>query len=106
MPPPGTFTQVSDTCGVRTDGTIACWGSEATPLGGTFTQVSAGHYHPCGVRTDKTVACWGYNEDGQANRPAGTFTQVSTGVWHTCGVKTDETVVCWGRDDEGQSTPL
>ena len=49
-PPAGTFTQVSagmyHTCGVRTDGTLACWGNnnsgQATPPGGTFTQVSAG----------------------------------------------------------------
>src|SRR5207249_9831732 len=49
-PPMGTFTQVSagawHTCGLRPDGTVACWGNntqgQATPPAGTFTQVSAG----------------------------------------------------------------
>ena len=58
------------TCGVKTDGTVACWGrndlGQATPPGGTFTQVSAGGYHTCGVKTDGTVACWGDNFSGQA----------------------------------------
>ena len=71
------------TCGVRTDGTVACWGSnsygQATPPAGTFSQVSAGGYHTCGVKTDATLACWGYNDFGQATPPAGTFTDVSAG---------------------------
>src|SRR5262245_27776175 len=60
------------TCGVKTDGTLACWG-QATPPGGTFTQVSAGFAHTCGVKTDGTLACWGANGDGQATPPGGTF---------------------------------
>ena len=34
------------TCGLRNDGTVACWGNnlfaQATPPGGTFIQVDAG----------------------------------------------------------------
>ncbi len=49
-PSAGTFASVSagayHTCGVRTDGTIACWGDndygQAAPPGGIFTSVSAG----------------------------------------------------------------
>src|SRR6184192_3174881 len=100
---PGTVSQVSaggyHTCALRTDGTVACWGSnvgpgegfsgaylgQATPPMGTFTQVSAGAWHTCGLRPDGTVACWGNNTQGQATPPAGTFTQVSAGgvggVW-------------------------
>ena len=74
----GGFTQVSagylHTCGVRTDGTLACWGGnsdgQATPPDGTFTQVSAGYLHTCGVRTDGTLACWGRNDSGQATPPS------------------------------------
>ncbi len=58
------------TCGVRTDGTAACWGSDddgrSTPPAGTFTQVSAGAFHTCGVRTDGTAACWGSDGLGQS----------------------------------------
>ncbi|MGB6895914.1 MAG: RCC1 domain-containing protein, partial [Dehalococcoidia bacterium] len=64
-------------CGVKTDGTLACWGrndyGQATPPAGTFSQVSAGGFHNCGVKTDGTLACWGSNSDGQATPPAGTI---------------------------------
>ena len=87
-------------CGVRTDGTVVCWGADAdgqaTPPQGTFTQVSAGGFHTCGVQTQGTVACWGNDEIGQATPPGGTFTQVSAGNSHTCGVQTDGAVACWG----------
>jgi hypothetical protein len=44
---------VSHACGLRTDGTIACWGTnfygESTPPSGTFTQISAGPSYTCAV---------------------------------------------------------
>jgi hypothetical protein len=114
-----TFTQVSagglHTCGVRTDATVACWGSNGNgqstpPATGvtTFTQVSAGFFHTCGLRTDATVACWGSNGFNQSTPPTTgvtTFTQISAGNFHTCGVRTDATVACWGINNSGQSTP-
>jgi len=88
------------TCGLRTDGTLACWGDngfgQATPPAGTFTQVSAGDYHTCGLRTDGTLDCWGWSYYNQAAPPAGTFTQVASGACHTCGLQTDGTLACWG----------
>lgn len=103
-PPSGTFTEVSagndHTCGLRTDGTVVCWGHNGSGLlmvpSGTFTHVSAGNTHTCGLRPDGTLACWGYNTNEQATPPSGTFTEVSGGVVHTCGVRTDGTVACWG----------
>jgi murein DD-endopeptidase MepM/ murein hydrolase activator NlpD len=108
-----TFAQVSaggwHTCGMRTDGSLACWGEDtygqATPPAGTFSQVTAGYEHTCGVRTDGTLACWGDNTYGQATPPAGTFGQVSAGDYHTCGVRTDGTLACWGRNNYGQAAP-
>src|ERR671919_329040 len=59
---PGTVAQLTAggryRCGVRSDGTVACWGAndfgQATPPEGTFTQVSAGggflRGHTCGLR--------------------------------------------------------
>ncbi len=109
-----TFTAVSaggdHTCGVNTDGRLACWGQdwygEATPPGGTFQQVSAGHGHTCGVKADGGVACWGWDGDGEATPPEGTFQQVSAGYRHTCGLKADGGVTCWGWDGSVQGTPL
>ena len=67
--PAGEFISVSagehHTCGVRPDGSVACWGNDAygkaTPPKGEFSSVSAGRHHTCGVRTDGSVACWGTN---------------------------------------------
>ena len=60
---PGRARAAYHTCGLKTDGTLACWGEnsygQATPPAGTFSQVSAGDDHTCGVRTDGTLACWG-----------------------------------------------
>ena len=71
------------TCGLKTDGTLACWGYEPygllNPPPGTFTQVSAGDFHNCGLKTNGTVACWGWTGYDQATPPTGTFTQVSAG---------------------------
>ena len=85
------------TCGVRTDGAVACWGwdehGQATPPEGEFASVSGGFIHTCGVRTSGDVACWGSNTSlsglggtlGQATPPEGEFASVSGGRDHTCG---------------------
>ena len=61
------------TCGVKTDGSVACWGfnvfEQSIPPAGTFTQVSAGYAHTCGVKRDESVACWGNNDQGQSTPP-------------------------------------
>ena len=119
-PPDGSFTSVSagsyHTCGVKTDGSVACWGADhngqSTPPVGSFASVSAGaayvSAHTCGVKTDGSVACWGNNDWGRSVPPADSFTSVSAGESHTCGVKTDGSVVCWGSNesaDHGKATP-
>jgi uncharacterized repeat protein (TIGR01451 family) len=99
----------SHTCGLKSDGTLSCWGSnlegQSTPPAGTFVQVSAGLGHTCGLKSDGTLACWGGNAYGQSTPPLGTFVQISAGDWHACGVKSDGTLACWGDDYSGQSTP-
>jgi alpha-tubulin suppressor-like RCC1 family protein len=69
------------TCGVQTDGTLWCWGSNdhgqigdgavggqyqrlvPTEVGGDFwLDVFAGQSHTCGLRSDHVVACWGSGE--------------------------------------------
>ena len=102
-------------CGVKTDGSVACWGSNsygtASPPAGSFVSVSAGYHHSCGVKTNGSVACWGSNSYGTASPPAGSFVSVSAGYDHSCGVKTDGSVACWGSNElpagdvVGQSTP-
>ena len=95
-------------CGVKTDGSVVCWGSnedwegnlsgQATPPGGSFASVSAGVWHSCGVKTNGSVVCWGSNRDGRSTPPGGSFASVSAGGGHSCGVKTNGSVVCWGSN--------
>ena len=112
-PTAGSFVSVSagvyHTCGVRSDGSVACWGDnedgQSTPPAGSFVSVSAGWYHTCGVRSTGSVACWGSNEYGGATPPAGSFLSVSAGWDHTCGVRSSGSVACWGSDEYGGATP-
>ena len=110
---PGEFASVSTgwchTCGVRTDGSVACWGynryGQASAPAGRFAAVSSGWLHTCGVRLDGAVECWGDDRHGQATPPTGIFATVNAGGWHTCGVRTDGTVECWGQHGQGRATP-
>jgi probable HAF family extracellular repeat protein/uncharacterized repeat protein (TIGR03803 family)/YVTN family beta-propeller protein len=92
-------------CGVRTDGTLACWGAnfagQATPPAGSFMQITAGGSHTCALESNGAVACWG-GAAAQAP-PPGAFIQISAGDSHTCGVGTDGTIACWGTNLSGQS---
>lgn len=115
--PSGTFTQLSvavpsapsagifglpngpNYCGIRTDGTLACWNSAtniAPPPAGTFTRVSVGSEHACALRGDSTLACWGKNRYGETTAPAGKFIDVAAGRSFSCGVMVDHTYTCWG----------
>ena len=51
------------TCGLRSNGSVACWGSDTAgkvkPPAGSFVSVSAGQDDTFGVRSDGSVACWG-----------------------------------------------
>ncbi len=101
-------------CGLRTDGTIDCWGSDwwrqvSDVPSGTFLAVDAGGRHACGLRSDGSVECWGYNTS-DANRlrqdrdwsnraPQGTFAALSVGYNYSCGLLADGTIDCWGDDD-------
>ena len=112
-PAAGSFVSVSalrtHTCGVRSNGSVACWGNpahgKATPPTGSFVSVSAGGNHTCGVRSNGSAACWGGNWDGQSTPPTGSFAPVDAGLNHTCGVRSDGSVACWGENDDGQATP-
>ena len=102
--PPGPYSAISAggyICGVRTDGSIACWGQQYDPgeiPDGPFASVSVGISQACGVKTDGSVRCWGDDSAGQAYSPPGTFVAVSgsgSGRF-SCGLKADGSAMCWG----------
>lgn len=125
-PPEGRFASVSagtyHTCGVRDDGTVACWGAnevfsckpfgpckvdyagQSSPPAGLFRDVSAGERHTCGLRVDATIACWGQNDAGQSSPPPGAFSSVAAGGGFTCGLRMTGGVECWGSNWVGQTT--
>ena len=99
------------TCGVKTDGSVVCWGrpfanvGQLSPPSGSFSSVSAGGNHTCGLKADGSVVCWGANSSGQSSPPSGSFSSISAGASHTCGVKANGSVTCWDYNFAGQSWP-
>jgi alpha-tubulin suppressor-like RCC1 family protein len=71
------------TCAVRTDGRLACWGTnfegrlgngmsrgqvlEPTPVGedADYLEVHATWFHSCALRAGGSLMCWGRNTEGQ-----------------------------------------
>ncbi|HRA33827.1 MAG TPA: RCC1 repeat-containing protein, partial [Acidimicrobiales bacterium] len=119
------------TCALFDDGSVACWGNNASgQLGdGTttnatapvtvtgltnVTSVTAGGSHTCATRSNNTVACWGNNASGQLGNGTTTnattpvtasvtnATSVTAGSGHTCATRTNYTVACWGNNAAGQ----
>jgi hypothetical protein len=98
--PDGRFDVVTSgdgsSCGIRTDGTVACWGHlvyprAAVPAGG-FLRVSA-YVCVCGVRDSGRLACWGCDTPP----PSGSvFQDVGRGAEAQCALRLDGTMACWG----------
>jgi alpha-tubulin suppressor-like RCC1 family protein len=118
-----------DTCAIRTDTTLWCWGDNAfadsqdrptqvtTPAPEGWASITTSGGHTCATRADATLWCWGDNGDGQLglgnhtepDRPtqvttpaAGGWASVTAGTNHTCATRIDTTLWCWGEDDHGQ----
>ena len=93
-------------CALRTDDTIACWGSntygQIDAPDGTFTAVSPGLEHTCALRSDQSIACWGRNLLGRTEPPQGEFSAVTSGNSYSCALRADKSIVCWGH---GQLDP-
>ena len=120
------------TCGVKTGGTLWCWGvNDAGQLGdGTtnqhesptqvgaetnWTQVSANGNHTCALKSAGTLWCWGSGTNGELGNAAvasvvnptqvgsdTNWASASSGGSHSCAVKTDTTTYCWGGNTDGQ----
>jgi len=103
------FTELSagevHTCGLRSDGSVACSGEFALdPPPISFEQIAVGLYHGCGIRSDdRTIVCWGGNGAGQTTPPAGSFDSIAAGRMYNCVVSTAGTLSCWGLDGFGHA---
>ena len=113
--PDGFFDAISagaaHTCGLRTDGTIACWGHGAggrvdVPNDKLSTQFLSENFLCWGATYSVgTLSCAVYGDVGQGDAPGGTFSAVTAGGWHTCALRADGTIACWGHNDHGQRNP-
>ena len=102
------FTTISSgrhqTCGLREDGSVHCWGPKAAhniiflPESERFTTISVSDY-ACGLRKDGSMVCWWAAFEQPASPPEDhKFADVATGGIQTCAVRCDGTVMCWMFD--------
>ncbi len=100
MTPPYPF----ESCGLRPDGEVVCWGLQSWPLSqpqGVFVAISSGLTHGCGLRVSGGADCWGLvNIYGELDAPEGRFTAISASGSQTCGLRPDGSVECWGGVQE------
>jgi alpha-tubulin suppressor-like RCC1 family protein len=120
------------TCAISRDGTVWCWGANASGQLGIGSQVShdlptlvtgpsgvlsaaAGDFHTCVALNDGTAWCWGANNRGQLGDGSINFSlvpvqvtgltsvvAVAAGGEHSCALLSDQTLRCWGKNDKGQ----
>lgn len=116
---------VDGTCGVRRDGTVACWGfgtpssSSAgliyeialtrptpEPSGSTWAHFAGGGGRYCGIREDGAMFC----SSGNSMQQVGTDSDWATVAPHNgygfdafaCAIRRNGTLWCWGENGEGQ----
>lgn len=122
---------LDSTCGVLTDGRLACWGNNSfgqLGLGDTanrntptivalsdVTSVSMGEANACAIVSGGTLYCWGKNLGQQLGignsqnqtRPArvsslNKVTAVSLGQNSSCAINASGQLFCWGSNPFGQ----
>jgi alpha-tubulin suppressor-like RCC1 family protein len=84
--------QVSASCGLTTDGTAYCWGSNSSGQLGTTAALST-------CATAPSAGCTG---TPTLVTTSSKFATLRPGGEHACGITTDHKVLCWGRNDSGQ----
>jgi hypothetical protein len=99
-----------NTCAVRNDGAVECWGDASGALiklpdsNQGFVQVAvgggAGNSDACALRKDGSVACW-----GNITQPSVALVSLSLDDDAACGVQPDASISCWGFDPFGATSP-
>lgn len=120
------------TCGLRSDDSLWCWGSNdfgdlgfPPPTGstvphrvdgpGSYFALAVETFHGGGIQRDGSLWTWGRNVEGQlgtgdnADRTKPTavggsqrWIGIATGRFHTCALRADKQVLCAGENKRGQ----
>ena len=106
-------TNRTHTCGIRSDGTLHCWGDfrAIPPADQRFVAVAPGALYACGLRENGSLTCWGDIHFGlgvglPAEEIRGErFTKITAGGLHICALRPDGSVECWGEDSYGETSP-
>ena len=114
------------TCGLQTDGAIACWGTSSygvdSPPEGRFTALHVSHNIGCGITEDQAIACWGDDKPSTSSNPSrwhqrfrwtvadmeGQYTDIAVsgfrpgrnaiGFVYACAIRAvDLGISCWGH---------
>jgi alpha-tubulin suppressor-like RCC1 family protein len=118
----------NNSCAIRSDGGLYCWGQNdlgqigdgttvdkdrPTFVGNDYVHVDSGFGQSCGLKSDNTLYCWGSNFSGAVGDGTTThktsptligtdFSQTIVTGSSSCGLKLDNTLYCWGKNDFGQ----
>jgi alpha-tubulin suppressor-like RCC1 family protein len=120
---------IKDTCALRLDGTVACWGyggygqlgdgvlGDGSSVPSVVMQltgaqaIASGAYFNCALISDGTVQCWGAvlgtGVDKDVSIPVAVpgvqgSAALAAGNGHTCALLGDGTVACWGSNEFGE----
>jgi len=88
-------------CGIHVDGSVTCWGNDATaavpPPPGVWSDVSVGAYHVCARADDGATSCWADSVFVLPQPPEGLgFVDVTSEDGVSCGVSVDGDLWCFG----------
>jgi alpha-tubulin suppressor-like RCC1 family protein len=111
----------SETCGIRSPGTLWCWGDAWGPVpvqvgeDADWLELASGVTNHCARKRDGSLWCWGDNESGQLGfAQLGTFHEplplavqadwaiIDPGFTFTCGRTHAGDILCWGSNFHGE----
>lgn len=116
------YTHSLQTCAVRSDSTLFCWGGsllfygrdEMLEFGKDWKTVTTGENDICGIKSDGYAHCFGYSTNGKFWNGGSDYSKeavkidsnkwknLSSGNGYKCGIKDNNTLHCWGLNDFGQ----